>query len=133
MSEVDDNYYCNSSRNSYLTNVYEDVHYNLGLDGDNIWSNIYQRKAFLTSKMGLKTNLSRGKYMIDYDSKKMYVNVPNINEYNKAMLIYETSLVPSGDYLRYDINPLNEENLSFEKFFMYLSLDPDGIYYNNLR
>jgi hypothetical protein len=126
-------YYCNYSRDSYLSGVYEDCSYNVGIDGDKIWSDIYQRKAFLTENTGFKTELPMGRYMIDFDTNYIYARLPDGSGYQNTQLIYDTALTPSGTYLCYDLNPLNDQNLNLEKFFIYLSLAPNGIYYNSLR
>lgn len=127
-----DTYYCNFQRHICLSGVWEDVCYNAGLDGDKLWSDIYKRVPLLTSQMGVNLDVNLGQYVIDFNSGIIYLNVPD-NSYNKATLIYEEALTPSGSYLQYDLNPLNEQNLTFEKFFMFLSLAPNGYYTNNLR
>lgn len=126
-----DTYYCNSSRDTYLSGVYEDCSYTTGIDGDNVWNNIYQRKACLTESMGLRTNLPMGRYMIDFNTNTMYFNLPDTH--TQAQIIFDKAVTPSGSYLCYDLNPLNDQNLNLEKFFMYLTFAPGGIYYNNLR
>jgi hypothetical protein len=128
-----DTYYCNLDRDGYLSGVYEDCSYNVGLDGDNVWTNIYQRKACLTKDMGFKTNLPMGRYIIDFKNNSIYFNLPDINGYQYAQIIYDKAVTPSGSYLCYDLNPLNDQNLNLERFFMYLTLAPGGIYYNSLR
>ena len=126
-----DTYYCNSPRDEYLSGVYEDYNYTIGIDGDNIWSNIYQRKACLTEDMGLKTNLPMGRYMIDFNTNNIYFNLPSTH--TDIQIIFDKAITPSGSYLCYDLNPLNDQNLNLEKFFMYLTLSPGNRYYNNLR
>jgi hypothetical protein len=117
----DDTYYCNLSRDPYLSGAWEDANYNVGLDGDKLWSDIYKRVPFLTTEMGLKTEINLGQYSIDLNSGIIYLNVPD-SSFNEAVLIYEEALTPSGSYLQYDLNPLNDQNLSLESFFMFLSL-----------
>lgn len=128
-----DTYYCNNSRDSYLSGVYEDNLGNNGEDGDNFWSNIYQRKACLIEQMGLKTDLPMGRYMIDFNNNQIYANLPDKTGYNYAQLIFDKSVTPSGSYLCYDLNPLNDQNLNLEKFFIYLTLAPNKIYFQSLR
>lgn len=127
-----DTYYSNFPRHPSLSGVWEDTYYNTGLDGDKLWSDIYKRIPFLKSPTGLNLEIEPGRYSLDFNSGFIYLNVPD-SSFNKAMLIYEEALTPSGSYLPYDLNPLNEQNLTFEKFFMFLRLVPDGYYASNLR
>lgn len=126
-----DSYYCNSARDSYLSGVYEDCDYTAGIDGDSSWGNIYQRKACLTASMGLDTSLTMGRYMIDFNSNTIYARLPATH--NKAVIYYDKAVTPSGSYLSYDLNPLNDQNLNLEKFFIFLTLAPGGIYSQSLR
>ena len=126
-----DTYYSNASRDTYLSGVYEDCSYTMGPDGDSVWSNIYQRKACLTEPMGLRTVLPMGRYTIDFNDNKIYFNLPNTH--TKAQIIFDKAVTPSGSYLCYDLNPLNDQNLNLEKFFMYLTLAPNNYYNGSIR
>lgn len=114
---------CNRSRDPFLPNVYEDYSYYNGPDGDSFWSNIYRRRPYLTSQRGFSLQYGMGDYFIDYESNIIYAILPS--GHHNATLIWDNKLVPSGSLLRYDINPLNDQNLNFSKFFMYLTLDPN--------
>lgn len=115
--------YCNRAQDEFLSGVYEDYSYQNGPDGDSIWYNIYRKRPNLTSQMGHEVTLDIGEYSIDWASGVVRADLPS--GYENAVLLWDNVLVPSGSLLRYDVNPLNDQNLTFEKFFMYLSLDPN--------
>lgn len=121
-----DTYYCNFSRDEYLGNVYEDYSYRTGEDGNKYWTNIYRKRPFLDNSTGNKTSLNLGDYFIDFNNSGIYLNIPNTSDYKNINLIYDQTLVPSGSYLNYNINPLSSGNLNFEKFFLNFSLKPDN-------
>lgn len=101
----------NGVRASYLSGVYEDYNYPLGDAGEVYWTHIYRHKPYLET-----TVLREGEYNIDFSNQKIYAN-----EVNDAIIIWEQVLEPSGIMLKYDLNPLNDQNLSFEKFFLFLT------------
>lgn len=113
--------YCNRDRDEFLPNVYQEYNYHTGEDADKIWSNIYRRRPNLQSPMGYTVTLGMGEYSINWSSGVINSNLPS--GYENAVLVWDEILVPSGTHLLYDINPLNDTNLSLEKFFIYLSLD----------
>lgn len=118
-------YYDNpcESVDPYLSGfVYEDYHYPVGEDAEAEWSNIYRRRPYLTSNTGNKIILDYGQYNIDYKNKKVYT-------YNTsgAYFIWENNILPSGRAIAYDINPLNNQDIALEGFFMYLSLNKDEL------
>lgn len=115
--------YCNREQDQYLSGLYEDYSYYSGPDGDNLWSNIYRRRPHLTASSGHEVTLDIGQYSINWASGVIDAVLPS--GYENATLLWDNVLVPSGTLLPYDINPLNEQNLTFEKFFLYLSLDPN--------
>jgi hypothetical protein len=117
------NDYCNTTKDIYLTGVYEDYNYKVGTDGNKIWSNVYGRSPYLTSSMGVDFDLNIGKYCLDFSSNRVYLNAPS--GFNQAVMVWDNVLVPTGTYITYDINPLNGQSLSLDKYFMYLSLYPN--------
>ena len=110
--------------NGVISGVFEDHSYYTGIDGDNMWSNILGRVPYFEPKMGQDFNLKIGNYSLNFYNNSVYTNIPL--GYEKLMLIWDKILIPSGTLLTYDLNPLNEQNLTFEKFFLYLSLNPNG-------
>lgn len=115
--------YCTRAQDEYLSGVYEDYNYQTGPDGDSMWCDIYRKRPYLTSQMGHEITLGMGEYSIDWESGVIHSELPG--GYENAVILWDNVLVPSGTLLRYDVNPLNEANLAFEKFFIYLSLDPN--------
>lgn len=113
--------YCNRQRDEYLSNVYQDYNYRVGEDEDKVWGNIYRHRPNLNSIMGYTLNLDMGEYAINWESGVIKSSLPS--GYEDAVLVWDEILVPSGTHLLYDINPLNDTNLSLERFFLYLSLD----------
>ncbi|MCK9428851.1 MAG: hypothetical protein M0R17_02420 [Candidatus Omnitrophica bacterium] len=128
-----DTYYCNNSRDEFLSGVYEDYSYRTGFDGNKSWGDIYRKRPNINNNIGFQIDLDYGQYKIDFDNNLIYFNLPNITDYNKVTFVWDNLLVPSGSILYYDLNPLNEQNLSLEKFFMYLSLVPNKYYNSYLR
>lgn len=126
-----DTYYCNFERDNYLSGIYEDYDYAKSIDGNCYWTNIYQKKPFYTSYTGPKTYLDFGQYTIDYTSGIIYFNIPD--SYNKVTFIWDNIITPTGSYLCYDLNPINEQNINLDKFFMYLSLTANGFYSQSIR
>ena len=96
--------------------VYEDHSYPVGNNGDDVWSYIYRRRPFVPSGVGYTINLDLGEYNIDFENGKIYANVLD----SGAEIIWENNLVPSGRVIQYDINPLNDDLLNLQKFFIYL-------------
>lgn len=115
--------YCNAPKDEFLPNVYQDHSYHTGISGNYLWSNILERVPNLYPQKGFNCPLEPGRYTIDFKNKKIYSNVPS--EFHNAVLVWDKTLIPSGTLLEYDINPLNDQNLTFEKFFLYLTLDPN--------
>lgn len=115
--------YYDGEKDEYLNNVYETYSYHIGEDGDKIWSNILSRVSYLTNQMGYNQELTIGTYCLDFYQNKIYTNIPS--GYTQLTLIWDNVLTPSGTNLVYDLNPLNDQNLTFEKFFLYLTLDPN--------
>jgi hypothetical protein len=115
--------YCNYPPDEYLSGVFEDYCYYTGPDGDSLWNNIYRRRPYLTAEMGHEVALDIGEYSIDWSSGVIHAFLPS--GYENAVIIWDNVLVPSGTYLQYDLNPLNDKNLTFDKFFLYMSLDPN--------
>lgn len=113
--------YCNSPRDEFLPNVYEDHSYHIGIDGDSFWSNILEKIPNLNAQKGFDFPIQIGQYTIDYKNKKIYSKIPS--QFNKMTLVWDKTLVPSGTFLEYDLNPLNDTNLTFEKFFLYLAIN----------
>lgn len=128
-----DTYYCNASQDEYLSGVYEDYTYYTGLDGNNMWSNIYRRRPCLSGYQGVDIQLEMGQYKIDFNSSGIYFCLPSINGYEKATFIYDNVITPSGSNLYYDLNPLHEQNLNLEKFFMYMTIAPNKYINSNIR
>ena len=113
--------YFNQPKDVYLSGMYEDYSYFTGADGDNSWANVYRKRPYVTTiKGGIDLELEFGQYNIDYRTGKIYTKLPT--GFEEATMIWDNLLTPSGFSLPYDFNPLNEQNLSFEKFFVYLSI-----------
>lgn len=115
--------YCNLPRNQFLSGVYEDFSYYTGIDGDSLWSNILGRVPMLTAEKGYDLPIEIGQYTLDFQNRRIYAKVPPT--LTQLTLVWDKTLVPSGKILEYDLNPLNDSDLNFEKFFLYLSLDPN--------
>lgn len=114
--------YLNQPQDEFLSGVYEDYCYFTGEDGDSCWSYIYRRRPYLTTvKGGLDTSTELGEYRIDFHNKKIYTTLPS--GFENTTLVWDNTLVPTGFFLPYDFNPLNDQNLTFEKFFVYLAID----------
>lgn len=111
-------YYSSTPEDPCLVNVYEDYNYQIGEDGNVCWTHIYRRRPYISQLNDHAISLKEGEYHIDFENNKIYAN--NVN---KATLIWDSALEPSGTLLTYDLNPLNEQNLTFEKFFLFLSLN----------
>lgn len=97
--------------------VYEDYWYPTGENGDTLWSYIYRRRPYLTTAMGYQIDLELGQYNIDFDAGKIYCNSTE----SGAIIIWDNNIVPSGRIIQYDVNPLNDEVLNLQKYFMYLT------------
>lgn len=113
-------YYGNgcTEQDPYLSGlVYEDHWYPTGENGDSIWSNIYRRRPHLTASMGYDLPLQLGEYALDFGSGLIRANVLE----SGAILIWDQIDTPSGRLIEYDINPLNDEMLNIQKFFLYLA------------
>ena len=82
------------------------------------WTNIYRRRPYITNDYDHSISLREGEYNIDFANQKIYANTVT-----DAVLIWENALEPSGIILTYDLNPLNDQNLTFEKFFLSFRLD----------
>lgn len=97
--------------------VYEDYWYPTGENGDSLWSFIYRRRPYLTEEMGHQIDIELGEYNIDFDSGKIFCNSTE----SGAIIIWDNTIVPSGRIIQYDVNPLNDEVLNLQKYFMYLT------------
>jgi len=109
---------CNDWSDPFLSGIYEDYNYPVGADGNICWTHIYRHRPYITATHDHSVSLQEGEYNIDFANGKI-----NANAVDDATLIWDTAFQPSGIVLQYDLNPLNEQNLSFEKFFLYLTLD----------
>jgi hypothetical protein len=96
--------------------VYEDHTYPVGDGGDSVWSYIYRRRGFIPSGVGYPISLDIGEYNIDFENNVINANVLD----NDAVIIWDTILIPSGRTIEYDINPLNDELINLQKFFIYM-------------
>lgn len=98
--------------------VYEDYWYPTGKNGDSEWGDIYRRRPRLVTSWGYDLKLELGQYAIDFLSGKIYCNCLE----SGATIIWDRQLVPSGRLIQYDLNPLNDEYLNLQKFFLYMSI-----------
>lgn len=112
---------CSGWFDPYLSGkVYEDYNYQTGEDGQYCWTHIYRRRPYITSVYDHKINLQEGEYNIDFTNSKIYSHSDTISD---AMIIWDQVLQPSGFLLSYDLNPLNNENLTLDKYFLFMKLD----------
>ena len=118
--------YCGNEQDEFLSGVFEDYDYYSGPDGDSHWSNIYRKRPALSSPEGIVPNYKMGDYAFSFSTRTVYAVIPT--GYENAVIIWDNVQVPSGSYLPYDMNPLNDQSLAFEKYFMYLSIDPNRRY-----
>ena len=109
---------CSGWSDPFLSGIHEDYSYPVGGAGEICWTHIYRHRPYITTQHDHQVTLQEGEYNIDFDSNKIYASC-----IDDAHLIWEAALQPSGCILTYDLNPLNDQNLSFEKFFLYLTLD----------
>lgn len=96
--------------------IYEDFNYNSGEKQENYYNNIYRKRPYINPLTGPETELSTNQYMVDYDNSIIYGS--GIND---GMLIWDDIDVPSGVVIEYNINPLKEQNITLEKYFLFLS------------
>lgn len=106
-------------KDDLLPNVFEDWKSSTGEHGDKFYNNIYRRRPCLNSQHGLNINLDIGEYKIDFDNNMIFSN-----GITTATLIYETEIEYSGVIIEYDINPINNKDLFYDKYFIYLGLSP---------
>lgn len=114
------NSYVNVQQDRYLTNVFEDYNYNSGPDGNILWKNIYRKRPYVSSSMGHSIQLDLGEYNIDWENNLIYSELPS--GYSNAVIIWDNTLIPSGTVLPYDINPVNDQYLIHDKFFIYMGI-----------
>lgn len=109
---------CNGWADPFLSGIYEDYNYPVGEAGEVCWTHIYRRRPYITAQHDHSVTLREGEYNIDFENEAIYANTVD-----DAIIIWDRALQPSGIILEYDLNPLNEQNLSFEKYFLFLGLD----------
>jgi len=98
--------------------IFEDYSPPTGSGGDQTYSDIYRRRPYLTTVgQGYNIVLNSGEYNIDFSGGYIYLNAPNAT----GTLIWDNALVPSGRIINYDLNPLNQNLINQQSFFMYLS------------
>lgn len=106
------------SQDPYLSGfVYEDYCFPAGNNGDSSWGNIYRRRPNLNTSMGYHVKLELGEYKLDFPNNQLVCNCLE----SGATLIWDRQLIPSGRLIQYDLNPLNDESLGLQRFFLYLS------------
>jgi len=96
--------------------IYEDYNYPVGYNGNNIYGNIYRKKSYIPNITNLD-DVSIGEYMIDYENSIIYAQ--SDSEVWNATLIYDAISIPSGTIIEYDLNPLNDQNISLESMFLF--------------
>lgn len=96
--------------------VFEDYQAPTGKNGDSEWSDIYRRRPNLTEALGYNIDLDLGEYKIDFDSRKIYLN----SIWSSGTLVWDKALLTSGRVVQVDVNPLNQQFLNLQKFFLYL-------------
>lgn len=96
--------------------IFEDHTYPVGEGGDTTWSYIYRRRGFVPSGIGYNNTLLIGEYNIDFENNKINAALLDTD----ATIIWEKALIPSGRLIEYDLNPLNNNIFSQQKFFLYL-------------
>lgn len=106
-----------TDQDPYLSGfIFEDYWAPCGAGGDECWGYIYRRRPHLTANHGYQVDLELGEYSIDFESRKIYLN----SLFNSGILIWDNALLPSGRIIKYDVNPLNEQLINMQKFFIYL-------------
>lgn len=104
--------------------IFEDYVYPINWYTDSIlspsgtFSNaIHRKRPYLSNDMGIEISLKDGEYAIDYDNYTIYSS-----GITNAVLVWDDTIIPSGkvcnDELA-DLNPLNDVNLEFERYFLY--------------
>lgn len=81
-------------------------------------SNIYRKRPYLTTSMGLDISLGDKEYYINYD-----VNPPVIysSGVSSCVFVWDQVDVPSGricDTVFSDLNPLNDSNIAYDRYFL---------------
>lgn len=115
--------YQSNPPSQYLSGIYEDYKYPTGSGNELAKSSlIYRRRPHLTSSKGLDITLNSQEYYIDHDNSILYLNNVGGSSLLNHEIIYETSLVPTGHYLNYELNPLNSTGTYLDKFFLYLGI-----------
>lgn len=109
---------CQGWSDPFLSGIYEDYNYPVGEAGEVCWTHVYRHRPYLPSEYDHTLSLKEGEYNIDFENNVIYSNTVT-----DATLIWDQVIQPSGITLNYDLNPLNEQNLTFEKFFLFLALD----------
>lgn len=101
--------------------IFEDYSYPTGEDGNYLYTSIYRRVPNLITTMGINTKLDFSEYKIDFDNNIIHaLNISN------AMLIWDKVDQPSGVILNYDLNPINDSNITLDKYFLYLTTKDIG-------
>lgn len=116
---VQSGFYANSYNDpDILTSgkIYEDYNYMTGDDGAGYWYDIYRRRPYLTASMGHEIVLDKGQYAIDFDNNQIHCS-----GLTKGTILWDNVTNPSGVRIEYDINPLNDKNITLEKYFVFLS------------
>ena len=86
-----------------------------------ISSTVYRHRPYLTSNKGLAITLADDEYAIDYETNTIHVDSAMIG--NNVTLVWDENLIPSGKIVASeytDLNPLNDENLENEKYFLFI-------------
>jgi hypothetical protein len=96
--------------------VYEDYSYPTNSDNDTITS-IYRNKPFLPAQVNYQLDLGSSDYSIDFDTNAILAG----SGISDATLIYDRVEVPSGVLISYDLNPLNEQFLTLDKYFLFFT------------
>ena len=97
--------------------IYEDHSYPLGENGQNLTQNIYRHRPYIVSSQGYNVPLEETEYQINFETGTIYASGISAS----TCLVYETALEPSGSIIYQDINPMNDSNITFDKYFLYLS------------
>ena len=104
----------------YFNNkIYEEYSYPCSPSDLYYYSYIYRYKPYIPIQTGYQNTLSYGEYTIDFDSGYIITDTGITDTF----IVWDEIDTPSGTIVNYDLNPLNEQYLTLDRYFMYLTLN----------
>jgi hypothetical protein len=98
--------------------IYEDYSYPTGPDSITYYGYIFRNRPYVQTATGYELTLNYGEYAIDFDSNQILVG----SGISDVIIIWDQIDVPSGILIDHDLNPMNEQYLTLDKYFMYFTL-----------